>query len=249
MNSPILFYRQPTLVCAALLCALTLCPATDLRAQGKIAVKAKPDSLRTLEAFLQAKTVDELLKHVADREAVEPEIRAYYKERARKPVAAQGVKLANAGLIPGTKMEAHLYAVTVPRRQIMVSVEQTKAGFKVDWPTFTQFHEATLEKFIRKPGSPGGRFFVQLRRSHYFGSGIPDLDNLHPFRVQSPIPPFPESIVFLKKNNPTAEAIVEQYGWDKTYRPLVELKWVEPDNDASEPWIEVVGVVRKSWRR
>ena len=86
------------------------------------------------------------------------------------PVASQSITFDSSGLIPETNLTAYMYWVTSYRRQIPVSVEETAGGYRVDWSAFTQFHDAVLEKFLRNPKSEGGGFYVQLRRSHFFGN-------------------------------------------------------------------------------
>jgi hypothetical protein len=129
---------------AMLLFSLTFISASDSSAQAEATVKDEP--LRTLEAFLGAKTVDELLKHVADRKEVEAEIRNYYPGGKRKPINPARIDLGSEGVIPGGTMKAFIYLVTAAGRSIPVSVEQTRAGFKVEWSAFTQFHDAGLDK-------------------------------------------------------------------------------------------------------
>ena len=220
-------------------------PALQVTDEERLEILRDPK--RTLEAFLLAGTVEELVHYVADRELVEPDIRAHYEGGKRTPVATQAIQFEDTRLIPGTAHSAYMYWVTSMRRKIPVSVEETSGGYKVDWAAFTQFHDAKLEKFIRNPGSAGGGFYVQLRRSHYFGNDIADIDDLQPFRVQSPIAPFTDSYVFLRKSNPEAKAILDRYRWVTGYRPFVELKWVTPPD--GDPRIELVRVVRHTWRR
>lgn len=209
----------------------------------------EPSPKQVLEAFLKADSVDKLLPLVADREAVEPAILDHYKDGKRKPVIAKEIRIGGRGEIPGgLGLEAHMFWVLVDGRLIPASVEETKAGFKVDWPSFTQFHERSLEKFLSDPAKGSGQFRVQLRRSHYFGSGIPDIDRLQSFRVLSPMAPFEDAHVFVDKESEVGKGMLEDYGWDKDYRPVVELKWVEAPAGGGTPWIELVRIVRPKWR-
>lgn len=201
-----------------------------------------------LQAFLKADSVDKLLPLVADRDAIEEEIRAYYKNGVRKAIVAQDVECVSRGLIPGTRLEVCLYMVRAGRNRIPVSVEQTKAGYKVDWKSFTQFHDRSLEKFFDDSESAGGEFLVQLRRSHCFGNDIPDLGELICFRVQSPIAPFLHASVFVRKGSEEAKGMLEQFRWSQDYRPVVEMKWVKPAPGNGAARIELVRVVRSKWR-
>ena len=88
---------------------------------------------------------------------------------------------------------------------------------------------------------------MQLRRSHYFGNDLEDIDDWHAFRIQSPIAPFVEGFAFLRKTNPEAKAIIERYRWSKGYRPTLELEWFTPKG--GEPRVELKRVVRPDWRR
>ncbi|MFT4549006.1 MAG: hypothetical protein ACI9MB_002976, partial [Verrucomicrobiales bacterium] len=104
-----------------------------------------------------------------------------------------------------------------------------------------------FEKFLRDPNSSRGVFYVQMRRSHYFGNDISDVDELHAFRIQSPIAPYPDAYAFLRKSSPEAQSVLERYRWGAGYRPFVELRWVTPKN--AEPRVELMRVIRHTWRR
>ena len=121
-------------------------------------------------------------------------------------------------------------------------------GFKIDWVAFTQFHDSTLEKFLRDPKAAGGQFMVQLRRSHYFGTEVPDIDQLISFRVQSPVAPYADAYAFVRKDDPDGVEAIEKYRWSSSYRPVVQLKWRE-GAEGENPRIEIARVVRNSWRR
>jgi len=215
----------------------------DLPAPKMIAVA---EARKALDAFLDATTLDELLPLVANRELVEPEIRANHKDGKREPIAVEKIEFENSGIIPGAGLRADMYWVTAGDRKIPVSIEETKDGFKVDWAAFKQFHDADLETFLEKPEDPGGKFYTSLRRSHYFGDDMPNIAELYAFRIKSPIAPHKEGYVFLRKDNPEAKEILEQYRWGKEYRPKVELQWVKPKG--GKPWIELTKIVSRSWR-
>lgn len=228
---------------------LSLLVVLGLISSNAVLAGDKPGPKQVLEAFLKADSVEKLLPLVADREAVEPAIRDYYKDGKRKPVIAQEIRIGGGGEIPGgLGLEAHLFWVKVGGRLIPASVEETKTGFKVDWPSFTQFHDRSLEKFFSDPRKESGQFRVQLRRSHYFGTGIPDLDRLQSYRVNSPIAPFEDAYVFVDKESEVGKGMLEEYAWDRDYRPVVELKWVEPPAGGGAPRIELVRIVRPKWR-
>ena len=205
------------------------------------------DPKRTLEAFLLAGNVEDLLNFVADRETVEKDIRAYYKNGKRTPINAQEVSFDSSGVIDDTAMAVYLYRVTTSRKKLTVAVEETEGGYRVDWSAFTQFHDGLLEKFVRNPEAGSGNFYVILRRSHYFGNDVPDSDDLHVFRIQSPIPPYLSASVFLKRDNPNAKAILERYRWSTDYRPYVKLKWAKSED--GDPRIELEEIIRHKWRR
>ena len=166
----------------------------------------------------------------------------------RKPVIVQDVQLGSVGLIPGGDLEVNLFLLTIGRNLIPVSVEETKDGFKVDWPSFTQFYDRSLEEFFSDPNHGGGQFRVQLRRSHFFGTGIADIDSLLCLRVKSPIAPFEEAHVFIDKKSEAGKGMLKDFAWGNEYRPVVELKWITPPADGGSPRIELVKVVRPRWR-
>jgi len=221
-------------------------PALQITEEERLAIIKDPR--RTLDAFLLSGNIEELLMFVADREIVEPEIRAHYKGGSRTPIAHRSIDEDKSGIVPGTNKRAYMFWVTTSRRKIPVSVEETDEGYKVDWAAFTQFHDGTFENFIRKPNSPAGGYYVELRRSHIFGNSVPDQDELHVFRVRSPIAPYPEAYAFLRRDNPEAQSILERYPWGKEGRPFIELKWVKPGGGA-EQRIEIERIARHAWRR
>ena len=93
-------------------------------------------------AFLSANTTDGLLELVRERERVEPAVRAWYQnappytEKIRS-ITGHGAANANG------RVFVRMLAETEDFKGTVVSLEETAAGWKVDWESFVGWGEMT----------------------------------------------------------------------------------------------------------
>jgi hypothetical protein len=124
-------------------------------------------------------------------------------------------------------------------------VEETEDGYLIDWPAFAQFGFGLLEKFAEDPNAKGDSFSVAAKRSHYFGTGVKNAENMVCLRVISPTDSSREIYAFASEGSLAADEIKEQFRWGRTYRPRLQLEWVGP---AGGRYIRVKNVVGMGWR-
>jgi hypothetical protein len=203
----------------------------------------------TLQAFLDAPDWNKRSEFILHREAMLPLMEAYYRDQPDGPVAASSIAFQNSDRVPQSDYLFYLFHVTtesVPEG-FPVSVEQTPGGYKVDWRTFVEFSDQHLFRFLSDPSSDEPRtFHVIMRRSHYFGSDVPDLEKKFAFRIEPPIPGV-HGFAFIDRDSPLAtEKLAYQLQWPAVSYPVIKLQWTGP---AEGPrYLQVVDLVQNSWR-
>ena len=98
---------------------------------------------------------------------------------------------------------------------------------------------------MRKVGEGPGSFYVAAKRSHFFGSGVPDIDKKICVRLISPIDPNSEIYAFAEEGTLAAEFVKGSLRWGTPYRPVVELEWTGPRGGE---WVRLKAVTRMTWR-
>ncbi len=93
--------------------------------------------------------------------------------------------------------------------------------------------------------TPGpGRFLVVLRRGHYFGEDLPqgELDRMICLEVASPNPSSAKYPVFIPRDTELGRLALQNFDWDKTYTPIVELAHANRH-------LALNAIVEETWRR
>lgn len=136
-----------------------------------------------VEAFLGAKTVNELLETVRDRERLEPSIRRYYAE-GYAPVPVR--QIAPDGQLQTT---GGLFSVLVElpdfsRKPIALAREGD--GFLVDWESWVGYSEMRWDEFMRRRPTEPALFRVKTQQLDYYNFDFSDDKNWQSFRLESP---------------------------------------------------------------
>jgi hypothetical protein len=205
-------------------------------------------SRRVLDGFLAAKNWKERLPLILKPDLLRPEIEEYYREKPDGPIAVQSVTYMDTFRLPVTNRRMTIFHVACDGCEpIPVTLEETEEGHKVDWQAFVEFKDLRLVEYFKKFQEDAGIFRVVLRRSHYFGSGVPDVDGKLCFTVEPPVPGFDNNFVWIDKNN---KELIEKLGvraeFSNRSQPTVALRWVK--NDASEPYVVLDDILSDAWR-
>ncbi|MDG2123685.1 MAG: hypothetical protein P8J87_08315, partial [Verrucomicrobiales bacterium] len=138
-----------------------------------------------LVKFLEARSWRERKDLVQLPETTASEMEDYYATNQDGPVAVNTITFQNSEPVPNKDTMFFLFHITTENvpEGFPVSVEETPEGYKIDWQAFVEFNDHQLYKFITEFQSGSRRFHVIMRRAHYFGPDIPDLENKFAFRI------------------------------------------------------------------
>lgn len=178
---------------------------------------------------------------------VKAEMEEFYQANGDKPFEHSGITEKAKGKIPGSGKETYLYIVRTKEvpSGFAVSIEETDKGFKIDWRGFVQFGHGLLENFADDPNAEAQKFYAVAKRSHYFGSSVPNAENMLCVRVISPVNTEKEIYAFASEGSLAGEEIKEQLRWGRTYRPVLWLEWT---GSGEQRYIRIKSVERLSWR-
>ena len=221
-------------------------PAPETKPTAPPASRGAEAARETLDAFLAAGSVQARAEHVQSRNAVRPEMEAYYeKHPLQTEIGSIAFKLS--GQVPDSDRQFHVFQVTTSDQPegFPVSVEETSDGPKVNWVAFTQFHDNALGKFVKIYQHQPATFHAIVERAHYFRTDVPDVGSKVCLRVRPPIPGY-EGYAFIDSESPLAKVASKKFEWDHMYFPVVELKWVKTPE--GQQYIEMSRIVQDNWR-
>ena len=101
-----------------------------------------------------------------------------------------------------------------------------------------------MGSIAKQPAAGPGRFFVVLRRGHYFGEDLTqaEVDRMICLEVASPNPSSAKYPVFVPRDTELGRLALRKFDWDKTYTPVVELAH-------SNRHMALNAIVEETWRR
>lgn len=211
-----------------------------------ITAEARP-ALDALLQFFHAATWTERLSLVQSPEAMKPIMEQYYAANPDGALHPSHINLMRHDKAPETGPPHCVFEVSGGglKQTLPVMVEDSGAGWQVDWLTFTEFKDELLQKFLAAPQPVPARFHVLMRRAHYFDDDIPALDKKICFQVMVPMPGFTGD-VFAPKGASLARELDKFLGWDVSQAAaVVELQWRKEDR---YQWVELTNVVQLNWR-
>ena len=215
--------------------------AVEVTEEDTVEGKAKA----ALEAALNSNTVDELANYVLFADRVKPLMEKHYAGKSPK-VNLTSIIFETSTTIKGSKFHNYTFYIATDKQPMRfpVAVDETADGIKLDWESYIEMHDDLLGKFLSSPQSEPKTFRAIVRRSHYFGTDVPELGSRDCFRISTPIPGS-EGYGFVKKKSDVA-ATCEKFEWDQVWFPIVTLRWTTPKN--GKPYLEISKVVAESWR-
>lgn len=139
---------------------------------------------KTARAFLEAKTVDEMLPLVRDPGRVGPMMRAYYPGGK---IAAPGMGQFNIfGSVAYRGKMASVGVRTTDFEVKQLAFLTSRDGMKVDWESYVAWSESTWPDFISTMPEKPLLFRAKLRSLEYYNFGFPDDVEWHSFELRSP---------------------------------------------------------------
>ena len=202
-----------------------------------------------LASFLGATNWKERANYVQSPDRVTSLMEKYYSDNRDGPIYANTVTFQNSERVPGNDSMFFLFHITTDKvpEGFPVSVEETKDGMRIDWEAFTEFNDNLLFGFLNNYQEEPARFHVIMRRAHYFGPGVPNLEDKYAFRIEPPIPGY-QGYAFVDRDDPIVQSELSyQLEWHAISYPIVELQW-ERNNDTHQQYVAIKDIVQNNWR-
>ncbi len=201
-----------------------------------------------IKAFLSAANKEELLSMILNRDQVTPSLNKYYEQQPLAPTPFTEIVLDSSARISDTKVQAFLYRVRSAERPqgFPICAEQTAEGFKIEWTAFIQCRDRAAANFWKSSTSDAASLYVILKRSHYFGEDMTDLDDYDCFKVNSPNPDEEPVYSFARKDSSFSRKFRNQLTWDANYFAVA--KFVPVKNAKGSVHHEIVDIERFNWR-
>lgn len=202
---------------------------------------------KVLESFLAAKNWKDRITLSQSGVQIRSEMETYYQQHADGPVKAESVDYLTSQPTPDKRHRFHLFEVnTGGEHGFPVAVEETEGGYLVDWRSFVEFKDLLLPKFFESFREDLGTFHVVLKRTHYFGSDVPNQDRKICFAVEPPVPGYTNYVWVEQNNDSILRKLGDRAEWGTISYPVVALRWVKEKDSAA--YVTLFDIVRDNWR-
>jgi hypothetical protein len=204
--------------------------------------------LEALKKFLAAPNWKERAKFIQLPEKVRPDMEEYYRSHPDGPQEPTSITFMTSARVPDGKYSVYLFHVTFPDlpQGFPAAVEETAAGWRVDWRSFVEFRDGHLKKFLSEYQELPASFQIKLQRTHYFDKDVPNLDARYCFRVSAPIYGHDGYVFVDKSDSIVGPKIADKLGWAEVHHVIAKLKWVK--TPTGHQFIELRDIVANSWR-
>jgi hypothetical protein len=228
-------------------------PAADLSLAtpaggGDAELAGQHKAEEVIKTFLGYTKVEDVLDHVLNRERVAPGIRKFYAEHPLEPTPFTELVLDSGAHVAESNIQAFLFRVRSQDRAegFPICVEETPQGYKIEWEAFIQCRERSAAKFWKDSQAESSSLYVILKRSHYFGDDMQNLDDFDCFRINSPNPDEQPAYAFARKDSAFSRKFRNQIAWDANYFAVATFTHVK--NTPGGVHHEILDIVRFNWR-
>jgi hypothetical protein len=208
------------------------------------------NSRTALEQFLKARNWKERSLYVADINRITPIMQEYYREVADGPIQPESIDYVTSGLMPDAKTKMNIFHVSCDGQPAFpVMVEEKDGVARIDWESFVEFKDLRLPKFFEKFHENPGVFRVMMARTHYFGSEVPNQENMLCFAVEPPVPGYRNQVWVDASNKDLLEKMGSRKEWNpkpEEAQPVVKLRWVK--DAAGGAYVMLEDIVADNWR-
>ena len=209
---------------------------------------AQQQAEAAIKNFLNLSTVPEILDHVLNRERIESEVHKYYSANPPQPTPFTDLILDSTARVADANVKAFLYRVRSKDRPdgFPICLEETPAGYKVEWNAFTQCRDRAAAQFWKGSGQESASLYVVLKRSHYFGEDMTNLEEFDCFRINSPNPDEEPVYAFARKDSTFSRKFRNQIAWDANYFAVAV--FTHAKNSQGAVHHEIIDIERFNWR-
>lgn len=200
-----------------------------------------------LRAFLSAKDGQERLRHCLFPEAVAPRMAERGKDNPEGPIQALSLKVEHSETDRTTGRMLFIFQVATPvvPAGIPVAVMETADGWKVDWESFTEFHDDRFKKFADGSAPGPEDFHLIARNTHYLGEPFEGIERYTTYRVDPPMADRGH-YAFVATGSDIQKKLAMSTENGMPFTPVLRLvKSKSPDGKA---FIEITGITATDWR-
>ncbi len=200
----------------------------------------------TLRAFLEAPDWASRSAYVLFPEKTRAAMEAYSREAPDGPTAFSSitVKQTQINEITGYTLFIFFVATEAFPSGIPVAVQETSAGWQVDWQTFVEFRDQLFQKFADGPSDQTGRFHLIVSQPPPERAAATGNEHFVSVMLNAPLSLTPH-LAFVKRASEafaTLQAATSSGGF---FTPVLEVaKRKTPDG---KTYLEVLRVVASDW--
>lgn len=151
-----------------------------LRSDAEFLGVAEPLAAR----FMAARTVDELLPLVRNRESVEPRIRAMHPDGSLTPYGYPKFNTQDTVVNEGALRS--VIVANADFEEKVLAFEETREGVLIDWESWVGWSEMTAKDFMTTKPAAGKLFRVVLSSVEYYNFAFADETRWRSFRLTLP---------------------------------------------------------------
>lgn len=201
-----------------------------------------------IRAFLGFTKVEDIIDSSLNRERIAPAMGKYYAANPPTPTSFTDLVLDSTASEKESSAQAFLFRVRTQDRPagFPVCVEQTSEGYKIEWEAFVQCRDRTAATFWKTSATEPRSLYVILKRSHYFGEDMENLDDYDCFRIKSPNPDEEPVYAFARKDSTFCRKYRNQLTWDANYFAVATFTHVKSGKGTTHQ--EIVDIERFNWR-
>ena len=200
-------------------------------------------------AYIGANTLEEKLKHVRRREAVEPQMREFYSKHELYPLKIWNYESVEPRSIRGWPFwQAE---VVTPEGKETLIVEPVGDGFKIDWETHVGWNPMSTDEYLQARPREKMEFRVTVSGDDYYNGPFADSDTYYSAKLE-----FPDSseLIFgyIELNSPDFTKLFDLIGGGKKVPLLLALEWPEGAGDSNRapgglPQLKIAELVDTDW--
>jgi hypothetical protein len=211
-------------------------------------MKGQTRAEAALRAYLAYTNVPDVLEHSLSKDRIAQSVATYY---ATHPIAATPfteIVLDSGAEVAQTKTKAFLFRIRNTDRPngYPVCMEETNTGYKVEWTAFTQCRDRAAANFWKNPSENPASLYIILKRSHYFGEDVGNIDDMDCYRINSPNPDEEPVYAFSRKDSAFSRKFRNQIVWDANYFAVAAFTHVKTDKGTTR--LEITDIERFNWR-
>ena len=208
--------------------------------------KASAAAEAALRAFLEAPDWAARRSDVLVPEKIRGAMEAYSRSVPDGPTPFQSLAVKQSHLDPQTGRTLYIFFVATGQfpAGIPVAVQETTAGWLVDWQTFVEFRDGLFQQFVAGPVDRSGTFHLVVTTPPTQRAANTENEHFSSFLLQPPLAATPQ-LAFVRKTSEAFKTFQAALGGGGLFTPVLEV--VKRKTAAGESYFEVLKVAATDW--